>query len=147
MPKAKFKSIFHDLKQRIEAGQYTFQSLLPSENQLTELYSCSRNTIRRAIGGLAELGYVQSLHGRGVRVIYQPIAKNEFTIGGIESFKESAARNHMKASTVVLRFEEIEAAGALPGRQGLDYGYQSVPQRSCSRPYQSHRRNFHLRVH
>ena len=109
MPKAKFEAIFHDLRQRIEEGQYPFQSLLPSENQLTELYSCSRNTIRRATSGLAELGYVQPLHGRGVRVIYQPIAQNEFTIGGIESFKESAARNHMQASTLVLRFAEIVA--------------------------------------
>ena len=61
MPKAKFEAIFHDLRQRIEEGQYPFQSLLPSENQLTELYSCSRNTIRRATSGLAELGYVRNV--------------------------------------------------------------------------------------
>jgi len=122
MPKAKFDSIFHDLRQRIEEGQYPLQSLLPSENQLTEIYSCSRNTIRRAVGGLAELGYVQPLHGRGVRVIYQPIAQNEFTIGGIESFKESAARNHMKASTVVLRFAEIVTDERLSRKTGFPAG-------------------------
>ena len=122
MPKAKFEAIFHDLRQRIEEGQYPFQSLLPSENQLTELYSCSRNTIRRATSGLAELGYVQPLHGRGVRVIYQPIAQNEFTIGGIESFKESAARNHMQASTLVLRFAEIVADERLSRKTGFPVG-------------------------
>lgn len=124
MPKAKFATIFHDLKQRIEAGEYAFQSLLPSENQLTELHGCSRNTVRRALNGLADLGYVQALQGRGVRVIYQPIAQNEFTIGGIESFKESAARNHMHASTIVVGFEEITADEKIAQKTGFPLGSQ-----------------------
>ena len=117
MPKAKFDSIYHDLKQRIEADEYAFQSQLPSENQLTQIYACSRNTIRRALAGLATIGYVQALQGRGVRVIYQPVLQNEFTIGGIESFKESAERNQMKASTIVICFEEVTADKSLAQKQ------------------------------
>ena len=44
----------------------------PSENTLVKEFDCSRNTIRRAIGQLASEGYVQSIHGKGVRIIYQP---------------------------------------------------------------------------
>ena len=109
MPKSKFESIYKDLKQKIESGEYPYQDLLPSENTMVNIYSSSRNTIRRAVLELAEQGYVQSLHGKGVRVIYQPIDQADFTLGGIESFKESAERNHRKTSTKVIQFTEITA--------------------------------------
>ncbi len=86
MPKAKFENIYQDLKQKIESQEYPYQELLPSENTMVDIYGCSRNTIRRAVAELAEDGYVQSLHGKGVRVIYQPVDQASFTIGGIESF-------------------------------------------------------------
>ena len=83
MPKAKFETIYKDLKQKIESQEYPYQELLPSENTMVDIYGCSRNTIRRAVSELAEVGYVQSLHGKGVRVIYQPVDQASFTIGGI----------------------------------------------------------------
>ena len=67
MPKAKFESIYKDLKQKIEMDEYHYQDFLPSENTLVNVYDCSRNTIRRAVSELTELGYVQPLHGKGVR--------------------------------------------------------------------------------
>ena len=82
MPKAKYEGIYHSIKKRIEAQDYPYQSLLPSENTLIEEYACSRNTVRRAIAELIADGYVQSMQGRGVRVIYQPVGKTTFTIGG-----------------------------------------------------------------
>lgn len=73
MPKAIFQTIYKDLKLKIEAQKYEFQQFLPSENMLVETYGCSRNTVRRALAMLAEEGYVQSIHGIGVRVIYQQV--------------------------------------------------------------------------
>ena len=64
MPKSKFETIYKDLKQKIENEDYPYQELLPSENTLITFYSCSRNTVRRAISMLAKDGYVQSLHGK-----------------------------------------------------------------------------------
>lgn len=122
MPKAKFEDIFKDLKNKIEAQEYGYQQLLPSENTLVELYSCSRNTVRRSIGLLAEQGYVQSLHGKGVRVIYQPVSQASFTIGDIESFRESAARNHRKTKTDVILFTEITADSRTAARTGFSEG-------------------------
>ena len=87
MPKAKYEGIYHSLKKRIEAQDYPYQSLLPSENTLLEEYACSRNTVRRALAELTNDGYVQAMQGRGVRVIYQPVGKTTFTIGGIETFQ------------------------------------------------------------
>ena len=75
MPKAKYEGIYRSIKKRIEAQDYPYQSLLPSENTLIAEYDCSRNTVRRAIAELIADGYVQSMQGRGVRVIYQPVTK------------------------------------------------------------------------
>ena len=122
MPKAKFESIYKDLKQKIENGEYPYQELLPSENTMVDIYSSSRNTIRRAVLELAEQGYVQSLHGKGVRVIYQPVDPADFTLGGIESFKESAERNHRKTSTKVIQFTEITADARVSANTGFAVG-------------------------
>ena len=35
MPKAKFEGIYRSLRQKIEAQDYPYQSLLPAENELT----------------------------------------------------------------------------------------------------------------
>lgn len=122
MPKAKFESIYKDLKEKIESGEYPYQELLPSENTMVTIYDCSRNTIRRAISELTEQGYVQPLHGKGVRIIYQPVDQAAFTIGGIESFKESAIRNHRNRHTEVIQFAEITADERLSARTGFPVG-------------------------
>ncbi|MDY4968761.1 MAG: UTRA domain-containing protein [Lachnospiraceae bacterium] len=83
---------------------------------------CSRNTIRRAVSRLIEQGYVQALHGKGVRVIYQPVAQTSFTIGGIESFKESAVRNHRSYHTQVIQFTSITADERISEKTGFPAG-------------------------
>lgn len=107
MPKSIYEDIYRDLKRKIENNVFAYQELLPSENTLIQTYHCSRNTLRRAVGRLVTDGYVQTMQGKGVRNIYQPVDQNAFTIGEIESFKESAARNGNRASTKVLLFTEI----------------------------------------
>lgn len=119
MPKAKYASIYKDIKSKIENGEYEFQELLPSENQLIQTYDCSRNTIRRALGALVTDGYVQTMQGKGVRNIFQPTLQTSFTIGGIESFKESAERNHQEARTEVLVFTELTADKKIANKTGF----------------------------
>ena len=122
MPKAKYADIYKNLKQKIESGNYKFQELLPSENTLVQEYECSRNTIRRAISDLVSDGYVQTMQGKGVRVIYQPALQTSFTIGGIESFKESAIRNHQKPETKVIYFTELIVDGKVAAKTGFPLG-------------------------
>lgn len=122
MPKAKYEGIYHSIKKRIEAQDYPYQSLLPSENILIEEYACSRNTVRRALAELIADGYVQSMQGRGVRVIYQPVGKTTFTIGGIETFQETARRNHLHAVTKVTKFETVIADECFAAKSGFSVG-------------------------
>lgn len=122
MPKAKYAEIYKDLKSKIENGTYEFQELLPSENNLIHTYDCSRNTLRRAVSALVTDGYVQTMQGKGVRNIFQPALRTSFTIGGIESFKESAIRNHQSPKTEVLCFAEITADQKIAARTGFPAG-------------------------
>ena len=122
MPKAKYEGIYHSLKKRIEAQDYPYQSLLPSENTLIEKYACSRNTVRRALAELVADGYVQTMQGRGVRVIYQPVGKTTFTIGGIETFQETARRNRLHAVTKVTKFETVIADECFAAKSGFSVG-------------------------
>lgn len=71
---------------------------------------------------LVERGYIQSQQGRRVQIIYQPAAQNEFTIGGIESFREAAARNNFTATTKVIRFASEFVNESLAVQTGFPVG-------------------------
>ena len=122
MPKAKYDHIYRDLKEKIETEFYGYQQMLPSENSLVKEYGCSRNTVRRAVAELTSDGYVQPMHGKGVRNIFRPIEQTAFTGGGIESFRESAVRNKKKPFTRVLQFAEIIADAKIERRTGFRQG-------------------------
>ena len=109
MQNVKFDQIFRELKEKIETGEYPFHSSVPSENALTKEYGCVRNTVRRALTELIKRGYIQSQQGKQSLVIYEPVDRNIFLIGGIESFKEAALRNNFTPSTQVIRFDKIIA--------------------------------------
>ena len=114
MPKSKFEAIYRELKADIESERLPYQSLMPSENQLIVRFSCSRNTVRRAIAMLAEEGYVQPMHGRGVRIIY--------TRTQTPPFGESARRNNLKTTTKLIRFTELTADDHIAKRTGFAIG-------------------------
>lgn len=107
MPKSIYETIYKDLKQKIENDTYAYQELLPPEHVLIQTYGCSRNTLRRAVSLLVSDGYVQTMQGKGVRNIYRPAEQTSFTIGEIESFRESAVRNGLVPTTRVLMFTEL----------------------------------------
>ena len=62
------------------------------------------------------------MHGKGVRNIYQPVEQASFTVGGIESFKESAIRNKRESKTHVLQFTEITADEKIGKQTGFRNG-------------------------
>lgn len=122
MPRQKFGQIYSVLKQRIESGEYQVGQLLPSENTLIAEFDCSRNTVRRAISELVRDGYVQTRQGRGVCNIFQPIEPSSYTMGVIESFRETAQRTGQNSSTRVISFERCTADEAIARQTGFPVG-------------------------
>lgn len=125
MAKTKYDQIYTQLRSQIENGTYAYQSLLPSENTLVKEFDCSRNTVRRAIGQMADDGYVQSIHGKGVQIIYQPQEQSEFLLNGIESLKEAVARNKQSYTTKVVCFAELTVDEKIRNRTTFPLG-QSI---------------------
>ncbi len=120
MPTARYEKIYRELRCAIEAGTYPKE--LPTEQRLTEQFGCSRNTARRAIERLEEEGYVQSVRGRGVFVLFQEPERTEFQFSDVESMKEAAERSHLDVTTRVVYFTELVVDGPTHSLTGLPLG-------------------------
>lgn len=107
----KFHDIFLDLEKGIINGEYKAGTLLPSENQLVEKYSVSRETIRKALNLLINAGYIQKQQGKGSIVLN--FKKFSFPISGVTSYKELQQSQHMKSVTKVVELEEQKVSPTL----------------------------------
>lgn len=103
--KNKFIKIKEELAEQIRNGQLEVGALLPSENELAERYSASRETIRKALNMLSEEGFIHKVQGKGSIVL--DVSKFDFPISGLVSFKELAKKMGHRAKTIVERFEQI----------------------------------------
>lgn len=114
--------IYEDLRDRIEAGEFVYGGFIPSEAVLVEDYECSHNTLRKSLSVLRLHGYVQPIHGKGVRVIWKPDRQARFVLGDIETFHEAAERNNIQVSTRVRSFERIRATAEIAALTGFNPG-------------------------
>ncbi|ERL10569.1 GntR family trehalose operon transcriptional repressor [Olsenella profusa DSM 13989] len=127
MPRALFDGIYHDLRSKVESGLYAYQSFLPSESDLVGVYGCSRNTIRRALRMLSDEGFVQPLHGKGVRVIWRTSPRDVIgSLDGLQSFAEYAHHNRMEPTTVVRTFEHVTCDETLARYSGFAVGTRLI---------------------
>lgn len=120
--RAVYGQIYEDLLAQIEGGEYPYQGFIPSEAELCERYKCSHNTARRAVRLLTQEGYVQPINGKGVRVIYLPADREDFSIGGIETFKEAARRNDFEVVTKVIGLEQEVVTPTFARESGFPEG-------------------------
>lgn len=68
MTEHKYKELAHELRTKIETGEYGVGQRLPSENQLAALTGYSRQTVRQAIGILERDGLASRMQGSGTYV-------------------------------------------------------------------------------
>lgn len=120
MSKSKYLDVYNYLKENIINENFKSGEKLPSENELTNIFSVSRNTVRRAIEMLSADGLTTSVHGKGVFVIENKPFK--FLVGGLQSFKEASESNNIKFSTEVPIFEEIVVDESLSNKTGFLVG-------------------------
>lgn len=71
----------HILKEEYAPGEY-----LPSEHQLSQQYTVSRDTVRKALSQLMANGYIQKIQGKGSIVLKREQLR--FPISGLTSYKE-----------------------------------------------------------
>ena len=69
-PTPLYAQLAQSIKEEIRSGSIPFGEKLPSENELSELCSLSRMTVRNALAELVNDHYVEKLHGKGTFVCY-----------------------------------------------------------------------------
>lgn len=103
----KYMKIYQTICDKIINGEYAHLQQLPSENELTKIYSTSRETVRKALNLLQEKGYIQKLRGKGSVVIYEGTI--QFPVSEMISFQEINERLGLEYTTKVEVFEKVNA--------------------------------------
>ena len=113
-----YKQLEDQLKEEIDTGKRKAGSRLPTENELSTTYNVSRVTVRKALAGLSELGYLDRKSGKGTFVAEKKIQRNyksEEEIAEIEKACIVTADMHLAAMRTVrpgIRESEVAAAVA-----------------------------------
>jgi len=76
----KYQQLFKLIEQDILSEKYSVGEFLPSENELTQIYKVSRDTVRKALEQLQKEGLIQKFKGQGSKIVKQehinfPISK------------------------------------------------------------------------
>ena len=75
---SKYKKVYADIKDKIEQNIWKAQDELPTENELMETYSYSKDTIRKALSLLELDGYIQKRQGRNSVVLDHHHMKKQY---------------------------------------------------------------------
>lgn len=75
---SKYKKVYADIKDKIEQNIWKAQDELPTENELMETYSYSKDTIRKALSLLELDGYIQKHQGRNSVVLDHHHMKKQY---------------------------------------------------------------------
>ena len=138
MAEPMYRQIARDLRQQIESGALPPGEKLPTEQQLSEKYQASRNTIRDAIKWLTSRALVETRPGQGTFVakrltpfVTTLSADQETGLGGGEgraAFSEVEARGR-KAEASQPKVEIHSASGNVRARLRVPEGTQVVSRR------------------
>lgn len=101
-----YQIIENDIKEKITSGALKHGDKIHSENELKEIYSVSRMTVRQALNNLVNEGYLYKHKGKGTFVNTNKIEKR---IQGLFGFTEEMRRINRKVSNKLLSFNIIKA--------------------------------------
>lgn len=104
-----YKKIATLLKTRINSATYNTGDLMPSEKELAEYYSISRNTLRKALKVLVDEGLIERRHGSGTYIKKKCFQTNTHRVDSF-SFTQMVCNENKKPSSQILKFELQKAS-------------------------------------
>lgn len=96
----KYVSIYKEILSKIESGEISPKTYLPSESVLMKKYEVSRDTIRKSLDLLAKNGFIEKVKGKGSIVL--DINKLDFPVSRLISFKEIAGNMDNLSKTILI---------------------------------------------
>lgn len=117
----------NELSRAIISGEFPLGSKLPNEEQLRERFDVSRITLREAVQGLIQDGYVVRRQGSGTYVTRRPSLQNSLDTNF--SYTEYLQRAGNKATKKILSARLTAADDATVEALGVDPGAKVVEVR------------------
>ena len=122
------KQVADSLEKMIESGKYPVDHKIPTEVELMDMFSVSRNTVREAVRSLASSGFLEVIQGDGTYVRsanrFNANMKLKYAQESLDDVQE--ARNCLEITISHLASERrtdedlAEIEEALKKRQGLE---------------------------
>ena len=108
------------LRRAVITGSYPPGSKLPNEDALAERFTVSRATIREAVRGLVEEGYLSRRHGSGTYVTSRPLLRNSLDRNfSYTAYLESTG---VRAGRLILGIRTIGATETVAEQLDIDPG-------------------------
>jgi GntR family transcriptional regulator len=141
-----YRQIAEDLREQIESGELAPGSQLPTELELRDRHSASRNTVRDAIKWLINLGLVETRPGQGTFVVRKidpyvntltadpskGSAEDRVLVlgpGEGETYREEVEKSLREPYKTKPQVEILEAFDEVAGRLGVEDGVTVVSRR------------------
>lgn len=115
-----YHRIYLVLRDGIVNGAYPHGSVLPSEQELTELYGVSRITTKRALNELAAEGLVARERGRGTHVTFDPAARP--VTASVEGLYRNLVQMGQETDVALLSFDFVSASADVARALGCEAG-------------------------
>ncbi len=112
----KYKIIENDILERINSGEYSENTMLPTEQVLSKKYSCSRVTVRQALNNLSSNGFIRKVQGSGSFVNK---SKTIHRTPLLKSFTEEIIELGKVPSTIVNTFSITDAGETISKKIGI----------------------------
>lgn len=93
-----YRKLYEVLRKHILDGVYSEGDLLPSENELCQLYGMTRPTVRQSLSTLANDGYIRKHQGKGSIVHNLP---KEIGILSVSGTTSAAGNRDLKTKIIV----------------------------------------------
>lgn len=118
-----YQRIAEDLVRKVTSGEYPVGSILPTELELMDCYTASRNTVRMALRQLQDLGLISRRRNRGTMVEASPVAgaftQSLSTLEDLVSLAQTAQRQIHSSEELVLDISMARELGCQPGSRWI----------------------------
>ena len=135
----RYETIARELLEAMSSGRYPVGTLLPTEAELSEAYSVSRQTIRAAMRELMSLGAISRRKGIGTRVEQRTAPEAGYSqalasLDDLVQLAKATRRDIRSIGTVVMDRRTAAEFGAKPGTGWLMVSYVRSTAGKVSKP-------------